>query len=86
VDLEVERVVLAEADVLVLRLYDAADLQLAGLGVEEGGLDFDGELCVDAVGGCAAGFGLEDDLSDGVGDDDVACGDEVVCVPLEGLG
>ena len=79
---EVEGVVAAELDVLVLFCYLARDVELRGVGVEVEFCDLDAEGGVDSLRGCAARGGLGCDFADGRGCEAVFWSEEVVCVPL----
>ena len=72
---------LPQADVGVLLADDARDVQTGSGGVEEDGLNADGEVRVHAVRGGAAGRRSGDDFADGVRAQKVRFGDEVVRVP-----
>lgn len=61
-------------------------MQSGGLGVEVEGAHADEEVDVDAVGGCGAGCGFGVHATDGGGVEEVRGLDEVVGVPLWGVG
>lgn len=76
----------AQVDVLVLDGHGARDAEGRDDGVEEGGLDQDGQVGVHALRRCAAGSGGADDFPDGMGIDVVSREDEVVGMPLRFQG